>query len=55
MGKYLDLIARAEASESYDINDINDKTPNAGCVSAYRHNQQYRFGRIGRFVVLSRS
>ena len=49
LGKYLDLIARAKASENYDINDINDKIPNGGCVPAHKHNQQSRFGRIGRF------
>jgi len=45
LGKYLDLIARAESSESYDTNDNNDETPNAGCVSTYKHNQQSKFGR----------
>ena len=49
LDKYLDLIARADASESYDINDNNDETPNAGCVSTYKHNQQSKFGRIGCF------
>ena len=35
MGRYLDIIRRAEQGEWYDINDIND--------------QRVGFGRIGRF------
>lgn len=35
MGRYLDIIRRAEQGERYDINDIND--------------QRVGFGRIGRF------
>ena len=27
MGKYLDILKRAEEAERYDINDINDKSP----------------------------
>jgi hypothetical protein len=35
MGKYLDILKRAEATRGYDVNDINDQSPS--------------FGRFGRF------
>jgi hypothetical protein len=37
MGKYLDILKRAETTRGYDINDINDQSPPFG-----------RFGRFGR-------
>jgi hypothetical protein len=48
MGKYLDLLARPEPIQSYDINDIHDQTPHSGCAEQSSDNQQYGFGRKGR-------
>jgi hypothetical protein len=50
MGKYLDIIDRAEAKrEMHDINDINDKTHSSSCIDPTERNRQSEFGRISRF------
>jgi hypothetical protein len=35
LGKYLDILKRAEEAERYDINDINDKSPPFGRLSRF--------------------
>jgi hypothetical protein len=45
MGRYLDILERADR---YDINDINDKTPTRGRTHRPTHNPKDTFGRISR-------
>jgi hypothetical protein len=45
MGKYLDMLERADR---YDINDIYDKTPTYARTDRSSHNQESTFGRICR-------
>jgi hypothetical protein len=46
MGKYLDILRRAETC---DISDISDKTHTDACIGSSIRNSQYTFGRFGRF------
>ena len=46
MGRYLDILERADR---YDINDINDKTPTMRAPVGRSHNLKDTFGRISRF------
>ena len=45
MGRYLDILERADG---YDINDIKDKTPTKARIPGLEHNQKDTFGRISR-------
>jgi hypothetical protein len=49
MGKYLDILDRAEARTGRDISDISDKTYPKACSIPHTRNQEYDFGRISRF------
>jgi hypothetical protein len=49
VGKYLDMLQRHEAHQSYDKNDIDDKRLNRSCDPRADSNQQYTFSRINRF------
>jgi hypothetical protein len=49
MGKYLDILQRREAQQSYDKNDINDKRYPKTCSNVVPRSPQYTFGRINRF------
>jgi hypothetical protein len=49
MGKYLDIINRAEATRGDDKNDINDKTYRDACTDCAGRNHQSMFDRQGRF------
>ena len=49
MGKYLDILDRAEARTRSDISDKSDKTCTNACSTPRTRNQEYDFGRISRF------
>jgi hypothetical protein len=49
MGKYLDIIRKAEQPQAYDKNDINDQTHTVACDVGVASNPQCDFGRISRF------